>query len=498
MSHKFSSQLGLKKLQELQFNHVLLALSSAFILAMFYNHFQGKLSYAPHNSVSNTPASPENQTPFASATPAAASVSSVSQLVNDAIAFKNLLSTSQQSSLQLTYTTTLAKKWSNLPCGTSCRNGVQLGTNLTAVQYAAAMLVIKDVLSAASNDGYDEFHQMNLAEAYLHANGGASGYDSTLRWMAFLNNPTATGPWMLQFGGHHYAANISFNNGHIIGATPYFMGLEPKTFTYNNVNYDPLGDERDAFTALFASLSSTELAAAHLTTSFSDCAMIPGESNGGTGTFPATPVGISCGSLTSTQQNMVLDVIKHYVNDLDSASAAVIMAVYASEIANTYIAYTGSGTSGNPSSFLNTQGNYVRIDGPSVWVEFSCQGGIVIQNQIHYHTVWRDQLHDYGVNLTGGAIDSTSATNIVKIKSNESLAIFPNPATDKISLQLNTELINASMSIIQASTGQAVKSNERFSGRSYSTDISMLSSGIYLVRVQSNNNSFYTGRFTKK
>jgi hypothetical protein len=121
------------------------------------------------------------------------------------------------------------------------------------------MQVVKDALSASANNGYDEFHQMNLAEAYLHANGGGTQYDSTLRWMAFLNEPTNSGPWMLQFGGHHYAANIAFNNGHVIGATPFFMGLEPISFTYNNVSYDPLGDERDAFRAALASLSSTQL-----------------------------------------------------------------------------------------------------------------------------------------------------------------------------------------------------------------------------------------------
>ena len=85
---------------------------------------------------------------------------------------------------------------------------IQLGTNLTST-ICGRHEVAKDALNKTTNEGYNEFHQMNLA-AYLHANGGGSGYDGVLRWMAFLNVPSATGPWMLQFGGHHYAANISF------------------------------------------------------------------------------------------------------------------------------------------------------------------------------------------------------------------------------------------------------------------------------------------------
>ncbi|MGC4056592.1 MAG: DUF3500 domain-containing protein [Chitinophagaceae bacterium] len=106
------------------------------------------------------------------------------------------------------------------------------------------MAVIQAALGTGTNDGYDEFHKNYIAEAYLHAAGGGSGYDTTLRWISFLNTPSETGAWMLQFGGHHYAANISFNNGHVIGATPFFQGLEPKSFTWGSDTYAPLDDEK--------------------------------------------------------------------------------------------------------------------------------------------------------------------------------------------------------------------------------------------------------------
>ena len=55
-----------------------------------------------------------------------------------------------------------------------------------------------------------------------------------------------------------------------------------------------------------------------------------------------------------------------------------------------------SGNSSAPGTVFTTQGDYIRIDGPHVWIEFACQDGIVFR-KIHYHTVWRDRKTDYGV-----------------------------------------------------------------------------------------------------
>ncbi|MEY4576379.1 MAG: hypothetical protein RL701_1082, partial [Pseudomonadota bacterium] len=42
---------------------------------------------------------------------------------------------------------------------------------------------------------------------------------------------------------------------------------------------------------------------------------------------------------------------------------------------------------------------YMRIDGPRAWIEVSCQAGVVIQGQTHYHTIFRDKTYDYGGTL---------------------------------------------------------------------------------------------------
>ena len=70
---------------------------------------------------------------------------------------------------------------------------------------------------------------------------------------------------------------------------------------------------------------------------------------------------------------------------LDAAWAAL-----RGELADTWVSYSGTPT-------LNAENDYVRIDGPSLWIEFSMQPGRIVPG-IHPHSVWRDRSADYGGN----------------------------------------------------------------------------------------------------
>lgn len=351
----------------------------------------------------------------------------VSDVVSKALAFKALLNSTQQSTLEMTYSPSLARKWSNLPCAATCRNGIGLGT-LTTEQLAAAQDVIRAVMGTLASEGFEEFQQIRMADDLLAAQGsggggpGGGGYGAGLYYLAFLNTPSTTGAWMIQFGGHHYAANIGFNQGHVVSTTPHFYGIEPLTFTANGASYAPMMQERDAMAAMLASLNANQLAAAKLTQTFSDATLIPGETNGGSGTFPTTKVGIPASSLSAAQKQLVVNAMKPWVQDMDASVATTLLGIYQNELDETYIAFTGNGVAGDASSFLNANTNYARIDGPSVWIEFVCQNGVVFRNQIHYHSVWRDHVRDYGKDLTltvpldasvgsPGTLTSTSAAS---------------------------------------------------------------------------------------
>ncbi|NUP23888.1 MAG: DUF3500 domain-containing protein [Streptomyces sp.] len=348
-------------------------------------------------------------------------------MVSAANAFLNTLDSDQQASTLLDLTQDNATAWSNLPCGSSCRVGIQTGT-LDEDQLAAMEAVLKEALGTGEDTGYNRVMEILAADDVLSSAGGSSsgapadapsadpsatstdaasdaptdaptgtppsggpgggggGYGSGLYYFAFLGTPSANGTWQLHFGGHHLAVNITYKNGKVAGASPYFVGVEPSSWSdEDGTEHAPLADMRDGMLALTSSLSTEQLAEAKLSESFSDVLLGPDED----GKFPETKEGIKASELSAKQKKLVLAAIHPWIANVDDATAKRLMKTYAKELNETYVAYSG-GTG------LDTQGDYVRIDGPSVWVEFVCQDGVIYRDQIHYHTVYRDHTRDYG------------------------------------------------------------------------------------------------------
>ncbi|OOQ58353.1 hypothetical protein BC343_10065 [Mucilaginibacter pedocola] len=316
-------------------------------------------------------------------------------MVCAATTFISNLSTTQQASTVLTYNKTDAVKWSNLPCGSNCRVGIQLST-LSTTQLANAKAVVKQAMGTVTGTGYDQAMKILLADDVLGAS--RSGYSSGTYFISFLGTPTTTGTWQMQFGGHHLAVNVTVSAGVVTGASPFFIGVEPKSWIEGSITYAPLAANQSTMAAVLASLTSSQLASAKLSSTFSDVVLGPGSD----GKFPTTKVGVSASTFSTEQKALVLAAIKQWVSNIDDETATSLLATYNSEMDNTYIAYSGSagGTSGNAGTFLISNADYVRIDGPSVWIEFVCQSGVVYSTQIHYHSIYRDHKRDYGNNFT--------------------------------------------------------------------------------------------------
>ncbi|MCX5087434.1 DUF3500 domain-containing protein [Streptomyces sp. NBC_00365] len=360
----------------------------------------------------------------------------VGAVVSASNAFLNTLDADQQAEVLLDFSQANATAWSNLPCGSSCRPGIQLGS-LTDTQLAAAMKVLKLATGTGKGTGYDQITQIIKADDVLNSaqstssagpapsgsasstatadpsataapsstptdaptgappsggpgGGGLGGYGSGVYFLAFLGTPSADGTWQLHFGGHHLAVNLTYKKGKVAGASPFFVGVEPTTWTDDDgTTYSPLATMRNGLLALTGSLSTDQLATAKLSQSFSDVLLGPGED----GQFPETKEGIKVSSLSPKQKQLVLKAIHPWIANVDDATAKKLMKTYERELNQTYVGYSG-GTG------LDTQGDYVRIDGPGVWVEFVCQNGVVYRDQIHYHTVYRDHTRDYGSEFT--------------------------------------------------------------------------------------------------
>ncbi|MET9085715.1 DUF3500 domain-containing protein [Streptomyces sp. NPDC004237] len=318
-----------------------------------------------------------------SATATSGASAGVSDVVDAANAFLDTLDSDQQADVLLDFTQANATAWSNLPCGATCRVGIEF-SSLSDTQLTAAKAVIEAATGTGSDTGYDQITQILKADDYLGET--ASGYGSGNYYLAFLGTPSTSGTWQLHFGGHHLALNLTYKDGEVEGTTPYFVGVEPTTWTDDDgTSYAPLSGMYDGMKAMVDSLTTDELTEAKLSESFSDVLLGPDDDGG----FPSTKEGLSVGELTDDQQALVLAAMKPWVDVADDDTAASVLSAYKSELDDTYIAYSGS-------TDLSAQGDYVRIDGPGVWIEFVCQDGVVYTSQIHYHTVYRDHSTDYG------------------------------------------------------------------------------------------------------
>jgi hypothetical protein len=318
-----------------------------------------------------------------------ASAEGLAKIVCLAEAFKATLTPEQVATVQLSYSKTDAAKWSNFPQAFSRpkRVGIGFGT-LTPPQLAAAKALMAAVLApGVPNEGYEELEGGLAADTYLGtatqqtATFGAGNY-----YLAFLGTPSLTGRWELQYGGHHYAFANTYQAGKTVGTTPIFRGVEPMSAVQaNGRTYQPMEQERQAFAKLLGSLSPSEQAAARLSTTFHDMLLGPGQDD----QFPATRLGLRIGTLSASKQQLVLRALKTYSDDLDAATAAAVLARYTAELPATYLAYVGSGT-------LSQGGDYVRLDGPRLWLEYSGQESRDFPGTVHPHSVWRDRLSDYG------------------------------------------------------------------------------------------------------
>ena len=273
--------------------------------------------------------------------------------------------------------------WSNFPAFTVPREGVALA-DLSKAQRTAAMAMLK---AALSDDGYQQVLDIQKSDDYLNSLGGqgADGFGSLQDYfVAVYGSPSATNPFMIQFGGHHLARNLTYH-GDKVSETPQFVGSEPTSFQVGGTTVEPVGDESTAIFGMIAALTEKQKTAAKLTDgTYDDLLMGPAHDDG---QFPAS-AGLPVSELDAAQKQKVVAAIKAYVADLDDAAATKLLAKYESELDSTKIAWANNTGPSDESSYL-------RIDGPSVWIEFINTRSQSTPN-IHYHSVYRDKTNDYG------------------------------------------------------------------------------------------------------
>jgi Protein of unknown function (DUF3500) len=124
------------------------------------------------------------------ASPGGANTAAVATAVN---AFLATLDDSKRDAVEYDFTDNQARQtWSNFPSTTVPREGPAL-SDLTAEQQQAPLALV-------------DYH------------------------IAIYGQPSATQPFMVQFGGHHLSRTLTYN-GDKVSQTPQFVGTEPTSFT---------------------------------------------------------------------------------------------------------------------------------------------------------------------------------------------------------------------------------------------------------------------------
>jgi hypothetical protein len=313
------------------------------------------------------------------------------------------------------------KRWSNLPTTMVPRAGISFKEMNTA-QASAVMALMSSVLSRR---GLEKVQQIMDGDEVLKAgesnrpqtgrgpggpppgrgpggpppgngdgragngppfsNGGGPLFGKDLYYISILGTPSEKKPWMLQFGGHHLALNVT-----IVGErgilTPTLTGAQPSLYTLNGKTVRPLGQESDKALGLLNALDENQRKQAILSYRLADLVLGPGQ-DGKT----IQPEGLKASAMNERQRAMLLDVISEWAGIVHESEAAARMAQLKTDINDTWFAWSGP-TTVTPGSNIAA---YYRIQGPHLVIEYAPQqmGG---DPSLHVHTMYRDPTNDYG------------------------------------------------------------------------------------------------------
>jgi len=328
------------------------------------------------------------------ATPAVAQGGVTTKVVAAANAFLATLSEAERGKVSFDFNSSQKTTgWSNLPSGIFSRNGLRMG-DLAAPQRQAALAV---VAAALSRSGYQKVTDiMNGDEVLKNRGGGRTGgrqgapgggrgggvqFGIDEYYMAFVGAPSVTSPWMLQFGGHHLAINVTIVGPNNV-MTPSLPAAQPPRYVLNGQTIRPLGNENDKGFTLINALDDSQKKQAILNYDVRDLVLGPGNDG-----KVIQPEGMLASGMNPNQQAMLLDIVHEWVGILNDEAATAKMAEIKSNLSKTYFAWSGATTNGGLA--------YYRIQGPTVIIEYAPQQG----DLEHIHTIYRDPTNDYGAGL---------------------------------------------------------------------------------------------------
>ena len=278
--------------------------------------------------------------------------------------------------------------WSNFPEGMIPRGGLKLSA-LNAEQYALMDALLAEIMSPR---GIRNLEYQLAAEQTFPTDHWFNKYGVDHFYVAILGEPSATKPWMFQFGGHHLGINVTIY-GADVTFSPMLTGGQPLYIAHEGKTEFIVEDEVNAAQALLESLNEDQKAQAIRSHKAINLLLGPGEY----GTTVAHE-GIKGGDLSEAQRKLLVALIQTrlgFINDDDNAAK---METVMAELDDTYFGWWGPQDS---PGFA-----YFRITAPSTIIEYAPQDTVAADqkyaySQEHVHSMYRDPSNDYGMKWIG-------------------------------------------------------------------------------------------------
>jgi hypothetical protein len=300
------------------------------------------------------------------------------------VTFITMLNSTQRSELEAGRTRATLSQWSNLPDQLFERAGLRMD-GLGEEQRAAA----HDILRAGlSPDGYQQVAGITTADGVLAESAQTNlDFGADHYWIRILGTPSASKIWTVQYGGHHLAVNMTMK-GRSMTISPTLWGAQPASYAEGGATTEPLsGETRKAF-ALMASLGDEQLATAVLDTPVTEIVLGAGQDR-----KAVAYEGVRADDFNAEQIALLTNLMAEWIGTVNPTAAKARLAEAEREVDDTWFAWSGPTTIGNPI--------YYRVTSPSYLIEFAHQqgqganaGGIT-----HIHAIYREIGNDYGADL---------------------------------------------------------------------------------------------------
>jgi hypothetical protein len=300
------------------------------------------------------------------------------------------LDDAQREQASFDFNDELKSNWSNFPTPVVPRNGVPF-SDMTEEQQQAALAILQVALS---EEGYQKtIGNMVSDQAQQTLEGEPDLFGAALYYFAVFGTPSETEPWMLQYGGHHYAINLTVSGEDNV-FTPSFIGVQPSEYTLDQATdlpafvpvdvlgtgtIRPMAEENDLAFELINALDPQQQDQAILDYDVSGLVLGPDEN-----VRVLEPEGIPASEMTADQRALLLNVIREWAGIANNAAAEERMSEIEANLDETYFAWEGPTENGEPV--------YYRITGPTLHIEFNHEEDDIL----HIHSVYRDPTNDYG------------------------------------------------------------------------------------------------------